>query len=101
MSQKVALVLSSGGARGLAHIGVIESLLENGYEISSVSGCSIGAVIGSFYAAGKLPEYKEWVCNLERLDVFNLIDFTFSVQGFIKGEKVFKNTRKNYSRSEN
>lgn len=90
MSQKVALVLSSGGARGLAHIGVIESLLENGYEISSIAGSSIGAVVGSFYAAGKLPEYKEWVCHLERLDVFNLIDFTFSVQGFIKGEKVFK-----------
>lgn len=94
MPQKVALVLSSGGARGLAHIGVIESLLENGYEISSISGSSIGSVVGAFYAAGKLPEYREWVCNLERLDVFNLIDFTFSVQGFIKGEKVFKTLEK-------
>lgn len=94
MSQKVALVLSSGGARGLAHIGVIESLQENGYEITSIAGSSIGAVVGAFYAAGKLPEYKEWVTHLERLDVFNLIDFTFSVQGFIKGEKVFKTLEK-------
>lgn len=90
MSQKVALVLSSGGARGLAHIGVIESLEENGYEISSIAGSSIGAVIGAFYGCGKLDLYKEWALNLDRLDVFKLIDFTFSVNGFIKGERVFK-----------
>lgn len=89
MAQKVALVLSSGGARGLAHIGVIEALEENGYEISSISGSSIGAVVGAFYACGKLEEYKRWAINLDRYDVFKLIDFTFSVQGFIKGERVF------------
>jgi len=90
MSQKVALVLSSGGARGLAHIGVIEALEEKGYEITSVSGSSMGAVVGAFYACGKLKEYKEWALNLDRYDVFKLIDFTFSVQGFVKGERVFK-----------
>ncbi len=90
MPQKVALVLSSGGARGLAHIGVIESLLANGYEISSISGSSIGAVVGAFYASGRLGDYREWVMSFDRMDVFNLIDFTFSVQGFVKGEKVFK-----------
>jgi NTE family protein len=94
MAQKVALVLSSGGARGMAHIGVIESLLKNGYEISSIAGSSIGAVVGAFYAAGKLDEYREWLEQLDRLDVFNLIDFTFSVQGFVKGEKVFKSLEK-------
>ena len=90
MSKKVALVLSSGGARGLAHIGVIESLIEDGYEITSISGSSIGAVVGAFYACGELETYKKWACELDRYDVFKLIDFTFSVQGFIKGEKVFK-----------
>ncbi|WP_258099400.1 patatin-like phospholipase family protein [Marinoscillum pacificum] len=90
MSKKVALVLSSGGARGLAHIGVIESLIEDGYEITSISGSSIGAVVGAFYSCGELETYKKWACNLDRYDVFKLIDFTFSVQGFIKGEKVFK-----------
>ncbi len=90
MPQKVALVLSSGGARGLAHIGVIESLEAQGYEIASISGSSIGAVVGAFYACGKLDVYKEWALNLDRYDVFKLIDFTFSVQGFIRGEKVFK-----------
>jgi NTE family protein len=87
---KVALVLSSGGARGLAHIGVIEELEKEGFEISSIAGSSMGAIVGAFYACGKLYEYRDWVCKLDRLDVFKLIDFTFSTNGFIRGEKVFK-----------
>ncbi|HEX4880997.1 MAG TPA: patatin-like phospholipase family protein, partial [Porticoccaceae bacterium] len=54
----VSLVLGSGGARGLAHIGVIRWLLENGYRIAAVSGCSIGALIGGLHAAGKLEAYR-------------------------------------------
>lgn len=88
--QKVSLVLSSGGARGLAHVGVIEELEKNGFEIVSISGSSMGALVGGFYACGKLDTYKEWALKLDRIDVFKLIDFTFSVQGFIRGEKVFK-----------
>jgi NTE family protein len=88
--QKVALVLSSGGARGLAHIGVIEALEENGFEIASIAGSSVGSLVGSFYACGMLDVYKKWALQLDRLDVFKLIDFTFSVQGFIRGEKAFK-----------
>jgi NTE family protein len=88
--QKVALVLSSGGARGLAHVGVIEGLEANGFEIASIAGSSMGALIGAFKACGELETYKNWACNLDRLDVFKLIDFTFSVNGFIRGEKVFK-----------
>ena len=90
MRKKVALALSCGGARGLAHIGVINSLEEDGYEISSIAGSSMGAVIGGFYAAGKLDLYTKWVCSLQKLDIFKLMDFTFSPHGFIKGEKVFK-----------
>jgi len=89
MTKRVALVLSSGGARGVAHIGVIEGLLENGYEISSIAGSSMGAVVGAVYAAGKLNDFKEWVINLDRLDVIRLMDFTFSNQGFVRGERVF------------
>ncbi len=90
INKKVALVLSSGGARGVAHIGVIEALEELGYEIHSIAGCSIGAVVGGLYASGKLPEFKEWLCNLDKVDLFKLFDFTLSRQGFVKGEKVFK-----------
>lgn len=90
MKKKIALVLSSGGARGLAHIGVIEALEKNGYQIQSVAGSSIGALVGGFYAAGKLDIFKEWICNLSKREVFQLMDFTFSSKGLIKGEKMFR-----------
>jgi len=88
-SKDVALVLSSGGARGIAHIGVVQSLIENGYTIRSISGSSMGGVIGGFYAAGYLDGFTEWICSLSKMDVFRLMDFTLSSQGFIKGYKVF------------
>lgn len=96
MSKKktVSLVLSSGGARGLAHVGVIEELENRGYEIAEIAGCSAGALVGGMYAAGKMPEFKDWICNLDRVDVFSLMDFTFSSRGFIKGEKVFNALKK-------
>lgn len=95
MSKKtVSLVLSSGGARGMAHIGAIEALEESGYEIVSIAGSSAGALIGGMYATGKLPKFKDWICNLDRVDVFSLMDFTISSRGFIKGEKVFGELKK-------
>ena len=94
MKKTIALVLSSGGARGVAHIGVIEELLANGYEIKAISGSSMGAVVGGVYASGKLEAFKEWICNLDKLEVFKLVDFTFSTQGFIRGEKVFNEMKK-------
>lgn len=76
-AKTVSLVLGSGGARGLAHIGIIRWLAEHGYQIRSVSGCSMGALIGGIYAAGKLPEYEQWVRKIDKLGVFSLLDFTF------------------------
>lgn len=90
MKKKVALVLSSGGCRGLAHIGVIEELLKDGYEISSIAGSSIGSLIGGVYASGNLEKFKEWICNLDEIDVFDLMDFTIAGQGFIKAERFFR-----------
>ena len=94
MKQKVALVLSSGGARGMAHIGVIEELEKLGFEISSVAGASIGSVIGGIYATDQLREYTKWVRNLHKFDVYKLMDFSVSSQGFIKGDKVFNEIQK-------
>ncbi len=88
--KNIALVLSGGGARGLAHIGVIEELLKKGYEITSIAGTSIGSLIGGVYVSGKLPEFTEWICNIGKLDVLKLMDFAIHKDGFIKGEKVFK-----------
>ncbi len=86
--QTVSLVLGSGGARGLAHIGVIQVLEERGFDIRSISGASMGALVGGIYAAGKLDVYTQWVCALERLDVFRLLDVSFSGSAIFKGERI-------------
>ncbi len=88
-SRRISLVLGSGGARGYAHIGVIEELEKRGYEIASISGASMGALIGGLYACDRLDEYKEWVLGLDTLDVASLLDISFSRGGIIEGEKVF------------
>ncbi len=89
MKKPVALVLASGGARGMAHIGVIEELERQNFKIASIAGCSFGAVVGGIYAAGHLSEFKEWLLKLDKMQVFKLMDLTLSKQGFIKGNKVF------------
>jgi len=89
MKKSVALVLSSGGSKGLAQIGVINELGKHGFQISSVSGSSIGSVIGGLYAMGKLPEFTEWVKTLDRKTIWGLMDFTLTTHGLLKGEKVF------------
>lgn len=95
MTKKVALVLSGGGARGLAHIGVIEELEKRDYEITSIAGTSMGALVGGVYAQGKLTEFRDWVTALDQFEVFKLVDFTFSSAGLVKGEKVL-NTIKEF-----
>ncbi|HEY8009859.1 MAG TPA: patatin-like phospholipase family protein [Rudaea sp.] len=89
-SPTVSLVLGSGGARGYAHIGAIEELKAQGYDIRSVAGSSMGALVGGIYAAGKLEEYRDWARALQRLDVLRLLDWTFSGGGFIKGDRVIE-----------
>lgn len=84
----ISLALGSGGARGLAHIGVIKLLEEKGYEISSIAGCSIGAAIGGIYAMGKLAEYEEWIKAITKFDILTLMDFSFSTDGVIRGDKL-------------
>lgn len=89
-SKSVSLVLGSGGARGIAHIGVIRWLEENGYVIASISGSSIGALIGGIYAAGKLNAYAEWVQSLRKNDVRQLLDFAFSRAGIFSGDRIMR-----------
>jgi NTE family protein len=86
--KRIALVLGAGGARGIAHVGVIEELLARGYGIEAVVGCSMGAMVGGVYCAGRLAEYKHWACSLTRREVFNLVDFAFGHPGLIKGDRV-------------
>ena len=85
---KIALVLGSGGARGLAHIGVIEELLSRGYDITSVAGTSMGALVGGIYAAGKLSDFKDWVLGIDKFKMFQLLDFSFRLDGMVKGQRI-------------
>ncbi|MCQ2334424.1 MAG: patatin-like phospholipase family protein [Paludibacteraceae bacterium] len=87
-SKKVALVLASGGARGMAHIGAIEELTARGYEITSIAGCSIGSLIAGIYAAGKIAEARDWFGNLDLRDVLSLTDFNIGWGHLVKGERV-------------
>ena len=88
--RKVALVLSSGGARGYAHIGAIEELEASGYEITSVAGCSMGALIGGMYAAGKLQEVSQWMKGLGTRKIFSLIGLSLSTSHIIDVDPVLE-----------
>ena len=86
----VALVLSSGGARGLAHIGAIEELEAKGYHITSIAGCSMGALVGGVYAAGKLKEFREWMKTIDRKKMLELTDFSLSLNHLVKGTRIIE-----------
>ncbi len=86
-AKTVSLVLGSGGARGLAHVGVIRWLEEHNYKIESISGCSMGALVGGFYAAGKLDDYVSWLQGLDTMSMFKLLDFKGS-GGLVAGDKL-------------
>jgi NTE family protein len=88
MNKTVSLALSAGGARGYAHIGVIEVLEERGFKIKAISGSSMGAVVGGIYGTGKLNLYKDWVTSLSKLDVVKMLDLSFSKKGLFKGDKI-------------
>jgi len=85
--QKVALVLSMGGARGIAHIGAIEELLRHNYEITSIAGSSMGAMVGAMYASGKMEECKEWLYSWDKRKMWELADLTLSRDGLVKGDR--------------
>ena len=87
---RVALALGSGGARGYAHIGAIQVLEEQGIEVVSVAGASMGALVGGLLAAGKLDDFTEWVCGLSQFDVLRLLDVSLSAPGVIRPDKLFE-----------
>ncbi len=82
--KKISLVLSGGGARGYAHIGVIKELVKH-FEIVSISGTSMGALIGGLYACGGLKKYEDWVCSIDFLDFLSFYKPPFN----LNGEKIF------------
>lgn len=85
---RISLALGSGGARGLAHIGVIRCLEEHGFDVGYIAGTSIGALVGGIYAAGRLDTYEPWARELTRRDMLRLMDFSFRRGAIIRGDKV-------------
>jgi NTE family protein len=89
MKKKISLILGSGGARGLTHIGVIKELEERGFEIDAVVGCSMGALVGGFYCAGKMDAFEEWACQLSEWDTFKFLDISLTpTSGMMKGDLI-------------
>jgi len=86
--KRVALVLGAGGARGIAHVGVIEAIEARGYQVAGIAGASMGSLVGGIYAAGRLKEYSDWARGLQRGDVLRLLDFVYGFPGLIRGERV-------------
>ena len=92
--RNVALVLGSGGARGLAHIGAIEELEARGYRIRSIAGCSMGAMIAGMYAAGQLQDAKEWFLQVDQQVILKMVDLSISLNSLVKGERVIRELEK-------
>ena len=92
--RNVALVLGSGGARGLAHIGAIEELEARGYRITSIAGCSMGAMIAGMYAAGQLQDAKEWFLRVDQQVIMKMVDLSISRNSLVKGDRVIEELEK-------
>ncbi len=88
-NKKISLALDSGSAKGMAHIGVIETLEKEGYQITAIAGTSMGAIVAAYYCLGKLDVLKSWLTGLNKKSTFMTIDFSFS-GGFIGGKKLMQ-----------
>lgn len=88
---KLGLVLGAGGARGIAHLGALQALEENGISFDIITGCSMGAIIGGVYSLGcNLEELKEIMSNLRKKDIVDVYIKMISNRGLLKGEKIDK-----------
>ena len=87
-SPRIGLALGGGSARGWSHIGVIEALEEAGIYPEVVAGCSIGAVVGGAYAAGRIRELKDFALSLTRRRVVGMLDPRITGSGLIAGERL-------------
>src|ERR671913_2098184 len=85
---KIGLALGAGAARGWSHIGVMRVLEREGIIPDVIAGCSIGAVVGGCYAAGKLDPLEAFAKSLTKRRVMGLLDFHFTGAGLIAGGRL-------------
>ncbi len=90
---RVALCLGSGGARGYAHIGVINELRDRGHEIVGIAGSSMGALVGGLEAAGKVDEFADWASSLTQRAVLRLLDPSIAAAGVLRAGKILDAVR--------
>ena len=94
-AKKVGLALSSGGARGLAHIGVLEVLERHGIPVDMIAGSSMGSLVGALYASGKaIAEIKATVSDLGTKRFSFLVDPTLPKTGLVRGRRIEETIRK-------
>lgn len=84
----LGVALGSGSARGLAHIGVLKALDESRIPIAYITGTSMGAIVGAFYATGALNRLEEFFLSLDWRTITSYCDFTFPQRGLIEGERI-------------
>src|SRR5882757_6776343 len=92
-AMRVALCLGSGGARGYAHIGVINELRDRGHEVVGIAGSSMGALVGGLEAAGKLDQFAAWASSLTQGAVLRLLDPSITSAGVLRAEKILDAVR--------
>jgi len=85
---KLGIALGGGGAKGFAHIGVLKTLLNAGYDFDVVTGTSIGALVGAVYASSNLDKLEEITTKFNLLDIPLLLSPTISKQGLFSGKKI-------------
>ena len=86
----VALVLSSGGAKGFAHVGVIHALERNGFNIHSVAGASMGSLVGGLYATGELESFIDFMENMDLREMLKFVDINLGPGGMVKGDRIIE-----------
>lgn len=87
-TRDIVLALGGGGARGIAHVGVIRSLENAGFRIRGIAGTSIGSVIGGLHCAGRLPQYEEFLNQLDVGRIVRLLDLRLPFQGLMGGRRI-------------
>lgn len=86
--------MSSGLARGWAHIGAVRALKRLGFEFDVIAGCSVGALTGGCYLAGKMDELEEWARSLTKRKIVSYLDMRVRSGGLIGGNKLVEEMRK-------
>jgi NTE family protein len=93
-NKKIGLALGSGGARGVAHIAVLDHLQDMSVPVDLIAGSSIGAVIGALYGMGRLDDFKDDLFKISKMDIVRLMDLSMNKSGLINGYKMINFIKK-------